>query len=160
MGGRVFHSEQFSNLELTRGVIYRGSCKSSVTKRLNNQNLISLLKASFKTNKLSFHFQLRLDILKTSQELRMLSSVTINCQVNKDCHEFRFSIVCIVISVSNVTTSQRFFWSSQVTSSLWTNVIKVSIVSIVFSVANVPNLTRPTNGFVMASPKRKGMKWN
>ena len=46
---------------------------------------------------------------KTSQELRMLSSVAINCQVNKECHEFRFSIVCIIISVSNVTTSQSFF---------------------------------------------------
>ena len=40
---------------------------------------------------------------KTSQELRMLSSVTINCQGNKDCHESRFTIVSIVISVSNVT---------------------------------------------------------
>ena len=29
------------------------------------------------------------DALKTSQELRMLSSVTI-VQCNKDCHEFRF----------------------------------------------------------------------
>ena len=33
---------------------------------------------------------------KTSQELRMLSSVTLNCQ------EFRFSIVRIVISASTV----------------------------------------------------------
>ena len=38
----------------------------------------------------------------TSQELQMLSSVTINCQVFKDCHEFRFLIVRIVNSVSNV----------------------------------------------------------
>ena len=40
------------------------------------------------------------DLKKISQELRMLSSVTINC--HKDCHEFRFSIVRIVVSVSNV----------------------------------------------------------
>ena len=39
-----------------------------------------------------------------SQELRMLSSVPINCQLTKNCHEFRFSIVRIVISVSNVTS--------------------------------------------------------
>ena len=39
-----------------------------------------------------------IDIKKTSQELRMLSSVTIS---NKDCHESRSSIVSIVISVSN-----------------------------------------------------------
>ena len=31
------------------------------------------------------------------------------CNSAKDCHEFRFSIVCIVIGVSSVTTSQRFF---------------------------------------------------
>ena len=35
---------------------------------------------------------------KTSQELRMLSSVTLNCQ------EFRFSIVRLVLSVSKVTS--------------------------------------------------------
>ena len=34
----------------------------------------------------------------------MLSSVTIKCQINKDCHKSRFSIVSIVISVSNVTS--------------------------------------------------------
>ena len=36
--------------------------------------------------------------IKTSQELRMLSSVTLNC------HEFRFSIVRIVINVSKATS--------------------------------------------------------
>ena len=41
---------------------------------------------------------------KTSQELRMLSSVTLNCQVNKDCQEIKFSIVRNLISVSNVTS--------------------------------------------------------
>ena len=50
----------------------------------------------------SFHLKLSCksspEFQKTSQELRMLSSVTINC------HEFRFSIVRIVISVSNVTS--------------------------------------------------------
>ena len=44
---------------------------------------------------------------KTSQELRMLSSVTINCQVNKDCHEFRFSIVRIVQIVVNCQNCQN-----------------------------------------------------
>ena len=43
----------------------------------------------------------------------MLSSVTINCQVNKDCHEFRFSIVRIVISVSNVTSLQDCLFNCQ-----------------------------------------------
>ena len=38
---------------------------------------------------------------ETSQELRMLSSVTINCQVSNDCHEFRFPIVRIVIRVAD-----------------------------------------------------------
>ena len=32
--------------------------------------------------------------------------ITLDCQVNKDCHEFRFSIVRIVISVSIVTSLQ------------------------------------------------------
>ena len=41
--------------------------------------------------------------LKTSQELRMLSSVTLDCQVTKIV---RFSIVRIVISVSIVTSLQ------------------------------------------------------
>ena len=44
---------------------------------------------------------------KTSQELRMLSSVTINC------HEFRFSIVRIVISVSNVPSLQDCLFNCQ-----------------------------------------------
>ena len=39
---------------------------------------------------------------KTSQELQMLSSVILSG--NKYCHQFRFSIVRIVISVSNVTS--------------------------------------------------------
>jgi len=47
---------------------------------------------------------------KTSQELQMLSSVTTNCQVNSDCHEFRFSIV---ISVSNVTSLQDWLFNCQ-----------------------------------------------
>ena len=34
----------------------------------------------------------------------LLSSVTIKCQINKDCHKSKFSIVSIVISVSNVTS--------------------------------------------------------
>ena len=42
----------------------------------------------------------RADRRQTPQELRMLSSVTI------DCHEFRFSIVRFVISVSKVTSLQ------------------------------------------------------
>ena len=42
--------------------------------------------------------------LKILQELRMLSSVLINCQVTKICHESRFLIVSIVISVLNVTS--------------------------------------------------------
>ena len=33
----------------------------------------------------------------------MLSSVTLNCQVNKDCHEFRFSIVKNVSQMSQVS---------------------------------------------------------
>ena len=41
---------------------------------------------------------------KTLQELRMLSSVTIKCEINKDCHKSRLSLVSIVISVSNVTS--------------------------------------------------------
>ena len=44
-------------------------------------------------------------IPKILQELRMLSSVRINCQVTNDCHEFRISIVSIVIIVSNVKSS-------------------------------------------------------
>ena len=43
---------------------------------------------------------------QTSQELQMLSSVTTHNWLSghKDCHEFRFSIVRIVVSVSNVTS--------------------------------------------------------
>ena len=41
-----------------------------------------------------------------------------------------------VISVSNFTTSQRFFWWGQVTSSLWTNVIKVEIFWIFWNLWN------------------------
>jgi len=44
------------------------------------------------------------EIEKTSQDLRMLSSVTPNCQATKKCHEFRISIFRIVLSVSNVTS--------------------------------------------------------
>ena len=43
--------------------------------------------------------------LKTSQELLMLSSVTLDCRT--DCHEFRQSDVRIVISVSKVTSLSR-----------------------------------------------------
>ena len=44
-------------------------------------------------------------VIKTAQELQMLSNVTLNCQAgSKDCHEFRFSFVRIVITVSNVTS--------------------------------------------------------
>ena len=42
--------------------------------------------------------------VKTSQELRMLSSVTINCQVTKIVVKSRFSIVSTVFSVANVTS--------------------------------------------------------
>ena len=42
------------------------------------------------------------EVPKTLQALQMLSSVTLKC--HKDCHEFRFSIVRIVVSVSNVTS--------------------------------------------------------
>ena len=45
---------------------------------------------------------------KTSQELQMLSSVTLNCQGRSYCHEFRFSIVRIVItSVSQMSQVSR-----------------------------------------------------
>ena len=46
------------------------------------------------------------EMIKTLQELRMLSSVTLDLSGYKDCHEFRFSIVRIVISVSIVTSLQ------------------------------------------------------
>ena len=46
------------------------------------------------------------------QELRMLSTVTLIVG-NKDCHEFRFSIVRIVISVSNVTSQEIVFGLSK-----------------------------------------------
>ena len=48
---------------------------------------------------------------ETSQELRMLSSVTIKCQVTKivmnSGYEFRLSIVRIVVGVSNVSKDSR-----------------------------------------------------
>ena len=44
--------------------------------------------------------------IKTSQELRMLSSVTINCQVTKIVINPGSQLSDIVISVANVTTSQ------------------------------------------------------
>ena len=43
---------------------------------------------------------------QTSQELRMLSSVTINCQVTKIVINPGSQLSDIVISVANVTTSQ------------------------------------------------------
>ena len=50
----------------------------------------------FNTNKSSYK--------KTSQELRMLSNVTINCQITKIVMNSGSQIVRIVISVSNVTS--------------------------------------------------------
>ena len=45
------------------------------------------------------------ELKQTSQELQMLSSVTlIKLLGHKDYHEVRFSIVRILISVSNVTS--------------------------------------------------------
>ena len=44
--------------------------------------------------------------VQTSQELRMLSSVTINCQVTKIVINPGSQLSDIVISVANVTTSQ------------------------------------------------------
>ena len=41
-----------------------------------------------------------------SKHARIANVVTLNCQENKNCHEFRFSIVRIVISVSKVTSLQ------------------------------------------------------
>ncbi len=43
--------------------------------------------------------------LQHKQELRLLSTVTLSD--NKDCLEFRFSIVRIAIRVSNVTSLQN-----------------------------------------------------
>ena len=62
---------------------------------------------------------------KTSQELPILSSLS----GNKDHHEFGFSIVRIVIriTVPNVTRNGReVFWSGRVSSSLWSNVSKIT----------------------------------
>ena len=45
-------------------------------------------------------------IIETLQELRMLPSVNLNCQVKKNCHDFRFSIVRIV----NCNQCQVRYW--------------------------------------------------
>ena len=77
------------------------------------------------------------NLIKNSQELRMLSSVTINCQVDNDSHEFRFSIVRIAISVSNVTSLQDCLFKCQ-------NCKKkiVWIVSVVKIVQNYKELSK------------------
>ena len=49
------------------------------------------------TDNMLFHTSNLVKGIQTSQELQMLSSVTLNC------YKFRFPIVKIVISVSNVT---------------------------------------------------------